>query len=224
MFRTFARTAALTALTLAVPATAAFQIVNVDATGSAGTVVNLAAGTYTVSLAGIAGGGIYDAWSPWGNSSGCDAQGANCSQGYGNSFAIDFGFGNGTFNGVDGYQFGYVATPGTTPYYETAALSLSAYQTLPYSSAPLPFAASGNGAYTPLSGAYSFTLASAQQVRFFAFDYPYNDNRGGFSLKLDDGISAPGGVPEPASWALMLGGFGLLGAAMRRRRETEVFA
>jgi PEP-CTERM motif len=29
---------------------------------------------------------------------------------------------------------------------------------------------------------------------------------------------APGGaVPEPASWALMLGGFGLVGAAMRRR-------
>ena len=32
------------------------------------------------------------------------------------------------------------------------------------------------------------------------------------------------GVPEPASWALMLGGFALLGAAMRRRREAEVFA
>jgi len=28
----------------------------------------------------------------------------------------------------------------------------------------------------------------------------------------------PGGVPEPASWALMLGGFGLAGAAVRRRR------
>jgi hypothetical protein len=26
------------------------------------------------------------------------------------------------------------------------------------------------------------------------------------------------GVPEPASWALMLGGFGLVGGAMRRRR------
>jgi hypothetical protein len=27
-----------------------------------------------------------------------------------------------------------------------------------------------------------------------------------------------GGVPEPASWALMIGGFGLIGAASRRRR------
>ena len=31
-------------------------------------------------------------------------------------------------------------------------------------------------------------------------------------------IFASGGVPEPASWALMLGGFGAMGAALRRRR------
>jgi hypothetical protein len=29
-----------------------------------------------------------------------------------------------------------------------------------------------------------------------------------------------GGVPEPTSWALMLGGFGFVGAALRRRRAT----
>ncbi len=31
-------------------------------------------------------------------------------------------------------------------------------------------------------------------------------------------------VPEPASWALMIGGFALAGAAMRRRRATVSFA
>ena len=32
-----------------------------------------------------------------------------------------------------------------------------------------------------------------------------------------------GSVPEPASWALMLGGFGLTGMAMRRRtRKTSL--
>lgn len=31
-------------------------------------------------------------------------------------------------------------------------------------------------------------------------------------------------VPEPASWALMVGGFGLVGAAMRRRRMVVRFA
>jgi hypothetical protein len=30
----------------------------------------------------------------------------------------------------------------------------------------------------------------------------------------------PGGVPEPAAWALMIGGFGLAGATLRRRRAT----
>lgn len=35
--------------------------------------------------------------------------------------------------------------------------------------------------------------------------------------------SAPSGVPEPAAWALMLGGFGLMGGALRaRRRRTTV--
>jgi hypothetical protein len=33
-----------------------------------------------------------------------------------------------------------------------------------------------------------------------------------------------GGVPEPASWALMLGGFGLLGATMRTRKTARVRA
>jgi hypothetical protein len=38
---------------------------------------------------------------------------------------------------------------------------------------------------------------------------------------LDDvSLSLPGAVPEPAAWALMLAGFGLLGAALRRRSAT----
>jgi hypothetical protein len=38
-------------------------------------------------------------------------------------------------------------------------------------------------------------------------------------------VSVPTGIPEPASWALMIGGFGMAGAAMRRRvRMTQVTA
>jgi PEP-CTERM motif len=33
-------------------------------------------------------------------------------------------------------------------------------------------------------------------------------------------LDTAGGVPEPASWALMIGGFGLAGAALRRRRTA----
>lgn len=34
---------------------------------------------------------------------------------------------------------------------------------------------------------------------------------------------APGAVPEPATWAMMIVGFGLVGSAMRRRRQSIAF-
>jgi len=37
-------------------------------------------------------------------------------------------------------------------------------------------------------------------------------------------VTPPPAVPEPASWALMIGGFALVGAAMRRRVTTLRFA
>jgi hypothetical protein len=37
-------------------------------------------------------------------------------------------------------------------------------------------------------------------------------------------IGTAGAVPEPASWAMLIAGFGLTGAAMRRRRSTAVAA
>lgn len=68
----------------------------------------------------------------------------------------------------------------------------------------------GNGMYAPNTGYFSGPLT-------FLFR-----NEGG-ALVIDNvtvdvrGIAAAG-VPEPAAWALMLGGFGMAGAAMRRRR------
>lgn len=35
-------------------------------------------------------------------------------------------------------------------------------------------------------------------------------------------LSVPGGVPEPAMWAMMIGGFGMVGAATRRRRPAAM--
>jgi hypothetical protein len=50
---------------------------------------------------------------------------------------------------------------------------------------------------------------------------------GGSNLALDDvtvngfGGNGAGGVPEPATWAMMLAGFGGLGAVMRKARRTK---
>ena len=41
---------------------------------------------------------------------------------------------------------------------------------------------------------------------------------------LLDGVSITASVPEPATWGLMIGGFGLVGAAARRRRTNAVVA
>lgn len=59
-----------------------------------------------------------------------------------------------------------------------------------------------------------------------AFTFTYNSF--GFPAKdfvIDRVFLAPTArVPEPASWALMIGGFGMLGAATRGRRSAVVFA
>ncbi len=39
-----------------------------------------------------------------------------------------------------------------------------------------------------------------------------------FGLQIE-GTSTPSGVPEPASWAMLIGGFGLAGSAIRTRRR-----
>jgi hypothetical protein len=38
------------------------------------------------------------------------------------------------------------------------------------------------------------------------------------------GIGDPNAVPEPASWAMLMAGFGLIGATMRRRKSANVVA
>jgi PEP-CTERM motif-containing protein len=54
-----------------------------------------------------------------------------------------------------------------------------------------------------------------------------SDSLGGY---LDDitiselSVSTHGAVPEPATWALMIGGFGMAGAALRRRRSMRAAA
>ncbi len=60
----------------------------------------------------------------------------------------------------------------------------------------------------------SFTLANAGTLAFAAVGT--SDSLGGY---LEDVNLVGVAVPEPATWALMISGFGLAGAAIRRRRR-----
>ena len=81
--------------------------------------------------------------------------------------------------------------------------------TTPYSSGPL-WDHWGAFSYSFVASAASATIDFRQTAA----------TRGSGDTGLDklSIFAASGGVPEPASWALMLGGFGALGATLRRRR------
>lgn len=74
------------------------------------------------------------------------------------------------------------------------------------------------------SGSFSLTFGSALTsirldnfvTRFQSIDPELNGGNSGIGLP----VNAP--VPEPASWALMILGFGVAGGALRRRRSVDL--
>jgi len=98
-----------------------------------------------------------------------------------------------------------------------------------------------SGTYLPSNyGQYEFTFFD--NATSFA-DYNGFSANGAWTLYVDDIFPADGGslaggwsldittdavtgpaVPEPATWAMMIGGFALAGAAMRRRAATIAYA
>lgn len=62
------------------------------------------------------------------------------------------------------------------------------------------------------------TLAAPGQIFAQVNDTFYPNNVGAFSVNVQAAI------PEPGSWALMIAGFGIAGAAARRRRAVPSFA
>ena len=182
----------LSAASLAASAT----IVDIEAlTGATGRVLHLAAGTYDVRYVGIADGGAYDAWNPWGFVAGCDGGGMNCGNGWIVSSAIDFGHGTANFDSVDGYAWTSAKLPDDNRIYQTPGQALASAQSVPMLYAPLAQAFVA-AAYVDAPAPWQFTLAQAQDVKFFLVDAPYTDNIGGVSLEV-----AP--VPLPASVALL---------------------
>jgi hypothetical protein len=66
------------------------------------------------------------------------------------------------------------------------------------------------------TGGFSFTGTGSPTTLTLAA--VTGGNGGVFFDKLSVQTDGAGAVPEPATWALMIGGFGIMGAALRRRR------
>jgi hypothetical protein len=100
-----------------------------------------------------------------------------------------------------------------------------------------------NGSIYVDGGAQISLDGTQNNFAFFDQDYPQTHNYNVYVIDLSalggssDAVKGGGGtdygqrssftaqassVPEPASWAMMIGGFGLMGAAMRRQRKTAV--
>jgi hypothetical protein len=93
-----------------------------------------------------------------------------------------------------------------------AASLVQFWVTGPFGS-PTLFQAVGDAAFTGPGSAPTFLLG----------DYALTDRSDSnltYSLKITDA----GAVPEPASWAMMIGGFALAGGAIRTRRKNIAFA
>lgn len=134
----------------------------------------------------------------------------------GASMNVAAGFSNG-FSGVYSNPNGSATTVsifaglnGTGALLGTSALGATGYGACDNS-------ISGGATYCPFN---TFSLAFAGTAKSVVFGGTVNQQ------VFDDftfGSTIVGGaVPEPASWALMIGGFGLAGAAMRRRRTLTV--
>ena len=79
----------------------------------------------------------------------------------------------------------------------------------------------GTIAVDPSCGSFTYrSFYSRAETTFTGTITGLNISRGG----SDTGLQFTPSVPEPATWALMLAGFGMVGYAMRRRRPQVVYA
>lgn len=121
------------------------------------------------------------------------------------------------------------ASVGFTSSFGSFVGTIENLMTNPAPNAIVSFSAFGN--FTPTGSLSSFTqgpgaltVSFTQTGALFA-GKPQPAISGSFSFDSGPGDGNPGAIPEPASWAMMLIGFGFVGAQARsRRRQVAVTA
>jgi hypothetical protein len=74
-------------------------------------------------------------------------------------------------------------------------------------------------------GFAGFTINSGFHAGVNTIDFIVNNGGGPTALRVEmAGTASAGGVPEPATWTMMIAGFGGVGALLRRRRITAAAA
>jgi len=77
----------------------------------------------------------------------------------------------------------------------------------------------------PTGGFCNFTpIGVAFAGIAMSIDFGGTANQTGYDNITFGSVTPGGGVPEPAAWGMLIGGFGLAGAAMRTRRTKVAFA
>jgi hypothetical protein len=79
-------------------------------------------------------------------------------------------------------------------------------------------------AATPFGTPYFFGLTANERIKSIHFGLAEGMSTQGGSFAIDNLTIGGAAVPEPATWALMIGGFSLAGASLRRKRVTVAFA
>ncbi|SIN62103.1 PEP-CTERM protein-sorting domain-containing protein [Parasphingorhabdus marina DSM 22363] len=78
-----------------------------------------------------------------------------------------------------------------------------------------------NGPPLGPNGRTTFEITrAAADIAFFSIGG--NDSFGVNEIRIETPLGGVGAVPEPATWAFMILGFGAIGGAMRRQRKTNV--
>lgn len=73
-----------------------------------------------------------------------------------------------------------------------------------------------------MNGRANLSLASFAGPATIRFQFLSDGSVVSTGIRIDNLEITGSGVPEPASWAMMLGGFGLVGGAMRRHSKTQI--